>query len=68
MAYLFAHTSLGFCWWDLLALILLAAVIIIFIVKTRKQKDEEKDLQDQIDEFENKEEAGSENPAAESLS
>ena len=64
MAYLFAHTSLGFCWWDLLALILLAAVIVIFIVKIRKQKNEANDLQDQIDAFEQKD-SSAEAPKAE---
>lgn len=48
MAFLFEHTRLGFCWWDLIALLILIAVIIVFIVKVRKQKKIEKDLEDEI--------------------
>ena len=48
LAFLFEHTRLGFCWLDLIALIILLAVIVIFIVKIIKQKREEKELEDEI--------------------
>lgn len=51
MEFLFAHTRIGFCWWDLLALLILIAVIVVFIVKIHKQKKIEKELQDEIDEL-----------------
>ena len=38
MEFLFAHTRIGFCWWDLLALLILIAVIVVFIVKINKRK------------------------------
>lgn len=48
MAYLFEHTKLGFCWWDLLALIILLAVIIVYLVRRHNLKKEQKDLEDQL--------------------
>lgn len=48
MQYLLDHTTLGFCWWDIPALIVLAAVILYFIYRTRQQKDEIQDLEYQI--------------------
>lgn len=51
MEFLFAHTRIGFCWWDLLALLILIAVIVIFIVKVHKQKKIEKELEDEIEEL-----------------
>lgn len=51
MLYIFEHTRLGFCWWDLLALIVLIAVIAAFVWKHHKIKDEQKDLEDQLSEI-----------------
>lgn len=46
MAFLFEHSTLGFCWWDLLALIALVAVIVLFIVSHKKAKEEQKQLEE----------------------
>ena len=51
MSYIFEHSVLGFCWWDLPALIILIAVIVGFAVKHHNMKKEEKDLEDQLSEF-----------------
>lgn len=51
MAYLFEHTKLGFCWWDLLALIILVIVVVAFAVKRSKLKDEQDELEDQLSEL-----------------
>lgn len=48
MLYILSHTKLGFCWWDLLALIILIIVIAVFAVKHHDMKKEEKDLEDEI--------------------
>ena len=48
MSYIFEHTRLGFCWWDLLALIILLAVIIVWIVKRHDLKREQNDYEDQL--------------------
>ena len=48
MSYIFEHTRLGFCWWDLLALIILLAVIIVWIVKRHDLKKEQNDYEDQL--------------------
>lgn len=51
MSYIFAHTTLGFCWWDIPALIVLIVVIVAFAVKHHNMKKEEKDLEDQLSEL-----------------
>ena len=51
MSYILDHTVLGFCWWDLLALIVLLVVIIVYVVKRHDMKKEEKELEDQISEM-----------------
>ena len=51
MSYIFQHTVLGFCWWDIPAAIALIAVIVVFIVKHREAKRIEKDLEDEISEL-----------------
>lgn len=45
---MFAHTSLGFCIWDIPALIVLIAVIVVFIAHRHNQKKREKDFEDQL--------------------
>lgn len=42
--------TLGFCIWDLIALILLLVVVIGFIVRTMKLSRLEKELQEQLTE------------------
>ena len=42
MAYLFEHTKFGFCWLDLLALLILLAVIVVFGVRNRDLKKQQK--------------------------
>lgn len=42
--------KLGFCIWDLVALILLLVVVIGFIVRTKKLNRLERDLQEQLTE------------------
>lgn len=51
MSYIFAHTTLGFCWWDIPALIILIVVIAAFAVKHHNMKKEENDLEDQLSEL-----------------
>lgn len=51
MSYIFEHTSLGFCWWDIPALIILIVVIVVFVWKHHDMKKQEKDLEDQIAEL-----------------
>lgn len=48
MAYLLEHTKLGFCWWDLLALLIVLAVVIVYLVRRHNLKKEQKDLEDQL--------------------
>ena len=48
MSYIFQHTVLGFCWWDLPALIVLVVVAAYFIIRHHNLKKEEKDLEDQL--------------------
>ena len=51
MSYLLEHTKFGFCWLDLLALIVLIVLVVFFIKKNTKLKDEQKDLEDQLSEL-----------------
>ncbi|MBA4700829.1 MAG: hypothetical protein H2212_15515 [Ruminococcus sp.] len=51
MSYILSHTVLGFCWWDLPALIVLIVVIAAFAVKHHNMKKKEKDLEDQLSEL-----------------
>lgn len=50
MSYVFEHSSLGFCWWDIPAAIILISVIAVFVWKHHEMKKQEKDLEDQISE------------------
>lgn len=51
MSYILEHTVLGFCWWDLPAVIVLIVVIAGFVWKHHDMKKQEKDLEDQISEL-----------------
>ena len=51
MSFIFEHTRLGFCWWDLLALVILVIVVVAFAVKRSKLKDEQDELEDQLSEL-----------------
>ena len=51
MSYVLEHTVLGFCWWDLAALIVLIVVAAAFVWKHHDMKKQEKDLEDQIAEL-----------------
>ena len=51
MSYIFEHTRLGFCWWDLLALVILVIGVVAFAVKRSKLKDEQDELEDQLSEL-----------------
>ncbi len=51
MSYILEHTRLGFCWWDLIALIILIVVAVIFVYKFLSMKKTQKDLEDQISEI-----------------
>ena len=51
MSYILEHTRLGFCWWDLIALIVLIVVAVIFVYKFMNMKKTQKDLEDQISEI-----------------
>lgn len=48
MSFLFEHTALGFCWWDLPALIILIVVIVVFAKQRHDLKKQEKDLEDEL--------------------
>lgn len=52
MSYIFAHTKLWFCWWDLPAAIILIAIAVIFIVRHHRMKKQEKRLEDCLAELE----------------
>ena len=51
MSYIFEHTRLGFCWWDLLALVILVIVVVAFAVKRSKLKDQQDELEDHLSEL-----------------
>ena len=51
MSYIFEHTRLGFCQWDLLALVILVIVVVVFAVKRSKLRDEQDELGDQLSEL-----------------
>ncbi len=39
------NATLGFCWWDIPALVLLIAVAVLFFVRRHKLNEEKKKLQ-----------------------
>ena len=43
MSYVLEHTTLGFCWWDLPAAIILIVVIVAFAWKHHDMKKQEKE-------------------------
>lgn len=45
---MFSHSVLGFCAWDLPALIVLVAMMIVFITHRHNQKKREKDFEEQL--------------------
>ena len=47
---MFAHTSIGYCMWDIPALIVLILIIVIFIVHRHNQKKREEEFEDQLSE------------------
>ena len=51
MSFVFEHSVLGFCWWDLPALIVLILVVVAFIWKHHDMKKQERELEDQISEL-----------------
>ncbi len=46
----FEHLTVGCCWWDFPALILLIAITALFFVKRHKLNNEKKELQNQLSE------------------
>ena len=52
MTYILEHTTFGFCWWDLVALIILIALIVVFIVQMHSLNKKKKELEDQVSEKE----------------
>ena len=58
--YLFEHTSLGFCWWDLLGVIVLAFVIVYTIVRTSQMKKKQKELEEKLSDLYTKDTIGAE--------
>ena len=51
MSHIIQHTCLGFCWLDLVALLVLIAVIAVALLRRRDMKKEEKDLEDELSAF-----------------
>ncbi|MCI9135275.1 MAG: hypothetical protein HFI31_13990 [Lachnospiraceae bacterium] len=48
MSFVFEHSALGFCWWDLPAAIVLIVVVVAFIWKHHDMKKQEQELEDEI--------------------
>lgn len=48
MSFVLSHSRLGFCWWDLLALVALVVAVVFFVVKYRNMKKYEKELEDDL--------------------
>lgn len=42
------HTTLGFCFWDIPALIILVAMVVVLIVHIVKQKKRERNLEEEL--------------------
>lgn len=48
MAYVLEHTKLGFCWWDIPALLVLAAIVVIYLLRSHDLKKQQKEMEDQL--------------------
>ena len=51
MSFIIQHTCLGFCWLDLVALVILIGVIVFVIKKKRDIKKEAEELEEQLSAF-----------------
>ena len=51
MSYIIQHTCLGFCWLDLVALLVLIAVVVVALLRRRDKKKEAKELEDKLSAF-----------------
>lgn len=51
MSYIIQHTCLGFCWLDLVALLVLIAVIVVAVKRRRDLKEEAEELEEQLSAF-----------------
>ena len=56
------NVSLGFCFWDIIALIILLAVVIGFGIRTRKLSKTQKELEDQLSDRTAQEVSGANKP------
>ena len=48
MSFILDHTKFGFCWWDLVAAIILVAAIVYYWKRLKKLKEEKKALELQL--------------------
>ena len=48
MSYILSHTKFGFCWWDLVVLVVLVGLCVYFFCKLKKMKDQMEDLKKQL--------------------
>ena len=48
MKYIIQHTVLGFCWWDLLALVIVIAAILFNNRNLKKMKEQKEDLENRL--------------------
>ena len=48
MEHVVHHTVLGFCWWDIPAALILIGLIVLFVVRHRKLKKKEEELEEQL--------------------
>ena len=49
--FLVEHTTFQFTLWALLSMILLIAVLVYFIIRNRKMKNQQNDLEDQLEDY-----------------
>ena len=48
MSYILEHTKLGFCWWDVPALLVLVALVVVYLLRSRNMKKQQKEMEDQL--------------------
>ncbi len=48
MAFVLSHSKLGFCWWDLVALVALVVVVGLFVIQHKKMKERAKQLEEEV--------------------